>query len=117
MSAVCSWDSSIHEHEALNRVTANVDRVYAIVKVVVRLSYPAEIDIVLRKRLCFNIYKKKTNSFAQRLMKRIIGMVRQTDRSHRLYFTYFRIQCQSLALVSTTILLHTFQKYCNLHSD
>ncbi|VDK63438.1 unnamed protein product [Gongylonema pulchrum] len=32
-SATCSWDSSIHEHPALNKPTDGSDHVYAIVKV------------------------------------------------------------------------------------
>ncbi len=56
--AVATWDSSIHEHVSLNRVTPGHERVYAILKVVVVLSHPAEMELVLRKRLCFNVYKK-----------------------------------------------------------
>ena len=34
------------------------ERAYLIVKSVVRLSPPADMDLVLRKRICFNVYKK-----------------------------------------------------------
>uniref|UniRef100_A0A914XCF0 Kinesin-like protein unc-104 n=1 Tax=Plectus sambesii TaxID=2011161 RepID=A0A914XCF0_9BILA len=71
MSAECSWDSSIHEHPALNRVTPGHEHVYAVLKVAVRLSHPADMEIILRKRLCLNVYKKA--GIAERLMKRIVG--------------------------------------------
>lgn len=74
MRAVASWDSSIHEHPALNRVTVEGERVYAILKVVLRLSHPSEMELVLRKRLSFNIIKKI--GFAQRFMRKITGTVR-----------------------------------------
>ena len=34
------------------------ERAYLIVKSVVRLSHPTAMDLVLRKRICFNVYKK-----------------------------------------------------------
>uniref|UniRef100_A0A7E4ZYZ4 Kinesin motor domain-containing protein n=1 Tax=Panagrellus redivivus TaxID=6233 RepID=A0A7E4ZYZ4_PANRE len=70
-AATCSWDSSLHANAALNRATASGERVYAIVRVALRLSQPLAIDLVLRKRVCFNVYKKP--SFAGRLMRRIVG--------------------------------------------
>ncbi|XP_050097120.1 kinesin-like protein KIF13A isoform X2 [Anopheles aquasalis] len=69
--AICSWDSSIHDCAALNRTTENNERVYLILKTTVRLSHPAPMDLVLRKRLALNIYKRQ--SFADRLKKLRIG--------------------------------------------
>lgn len=70
--AICSWDSSIHDSQALNRVTESNERVYLILKVTVRLSHPAPMDLVLRKRLAINIYKRQ--SIANKLkMFKIVG--------------------------------------------
>uniref|UniRef100_A0AC34FNI2 Kinesin-like domain-containing protein n=1 Tax=Panagrolaimus sp. ES5 TaxID=591445 RepID=A0AC34FNI2_9BILA len=69
--ATCSWDSSIHSLSALNRATNNGERIYAIIRVVVRLSQPVAVDLILRKRICINVYKKP--SFTGRLMKNIVG--------------------------------------------
>ncbi|XP_006822605.2 kinesin-like protein KIF13A [Saccoglossus kowalevskii] len=66
VSAVASWDSSIHDSLNLNRVTGTNERVYLIVKVVARLSHPAAMEMVLRKRICVNIYKKQSFSFTFR---------------------------------------------------
>ncbi|XP_040583928.1 kinesin-like protein KIF13A isoform X2 [Lepeophtheirus salmonis] len=58
VGSVAAWDSSIHDSLCLNRVTPGNERAYLIVKAVVRLSHPTVMDLVLRKRVCFNIYKK-----------------------------------------------------------
>ncbi|XP_055614279.1 kinesin-like protein KIF13A, partial [Uranotaenia lowii] len=71
--AVCSWDSSIHDSPSLNRMTEANERVYLILKTTVRLSHPAPMDLVLRKRLALNIYKRQ--SFTDRLKKLRIGRV------------------------------------------
>lgn len=47
------------------------ERVYLIVKAVVRLSHPAPMDMVLRKRLAVNIYKKQ--SLTSKFVKSFIG--------------------------------------------
>ncbi|WKY14498.1 hypothetical protein Q1695_000214 [Nippostrongylus brasiliensis] len=69
--ATCSWDSSIHDHPALNVPSSSNEKVYAIVKVGVRLSHPCSMELVLRKRVCLNIYKKA--SLTDRIRKRIVG--------------------------------------------
>ncbi|XP_033100140.1 kinesin-like protein KIF13A isoform X3 [Anneissia japonica] len=56
--AIASWDSSIHDSPHLNRVTSQDERIYLIVKVIVQLSHPAMMELVLRKRICVNVYKK-----------------------------------------------------------
>ncbi|KAM7345491.1 kinesin heavy chain 73 isoform 1-T1 [Cochliomyia hominivorax] len=65
--AIASWDSSMHDSPALNRVTEANERVYLILRTTVRLSHPAPMDLVLRKRLCINI--KKGPSITDRLKK------------------------------------------------
>lgn len=65
--AVASWDSSIHDSQSLNRVTEVSERVYLILKTTVRLSHPAPMDLVLRKRIGLNIFKRQ--SIADRLKK------------------------------------------------
>lgn len=69
--ATCSWDSSIHDHPALNVPSSSNEKVYAVVKVGVRLSHPCSMELVLRKRVCLNIYKKA--SLTDRIRKRIVG--------------------------------------------
>ena len=67
--AIVSWDSSIHDSVHLNRVTPNNERVYLILKCLVRLSHPASMELVLRKRICINVYKRQ--SITDKLKKRI----------------------------------------------
>ncbi|XP_068070379.1 kinesin-like protein KIF13A isoform X4 [Danio rerio] len=69
VSAVCSWDSSIHDSIHLNRITAANERVYLIVKAAVQLSHPACVELLLRKRIAVNIYNKQ--SFTQSLKRRM----------------------------------------------
>ncbi|XP_077382990.1 kinesin-like protein KIF13A isoform X2 [Festucalex cinctus] len=69
VSAVCSWDSSIHDSVHLNRVTSPHERIYLILKTTVQLSHPASMELVLRKRVAVNIYNKQ--SFTQSLKRRM----------------------------------------------
>ena len=69
VSALGVWDSSIHDSVYLNRVTPQTECIYLILKVSVRLTHPAVMDLVLRKRLSINVYKRQ--SLAGRLYKRI----------------------------------------------
>ncbi|KAK7862050.1 hypothetical protein R5R35_011474 [Gryllus longicercus] len=68
--AVAAWDSSIHDSHHLNKVTDANERVYLILKTTVRLSHPATMDLVLRKRLALNIYKRQ--SITDRIRKKIV---------------------------------------------
>jgi len=70
---VVLWDSSVHDSIHLNRVTPNNERVYLIVKVVVQLSHPAAMELVLRKRICINVYKRQ--SIAEKLRRKIAKTV------------------------------------------
>ncbi|RXM34141.1 Kinesin-like protein KIF13A [Acipenser ruthenus] len=62
VSAVASWDSSIHDSVHLNRLTPQHERIYLIVKATVQLSHPAAMELVIRKRIA---------SFTQSLKRRI----------------------------------------------
>lgn len=79
MCAIASWDSSLHDSASLNRVTPANERMYMVVKAVVRLSHPASMELVLRKRIAINIYKKQSlTSLTHMLKNRIIGSVGHT---------------------------------------
>ncbi|GBP92325.1 Kinesin-like protein KIF13A, partial [Eumeta japonica] len=82
VSAVASWDSSIHDSQYLNRVTEANERVYLILKTTVRLSHPAPMDLILRKRLGLNIYKRQ--SLTDRIRKKIV----RTDQLTQTGVTY-----------------------------
>ena len=69
VGAVCTWDSSIHDSLCLNRVTPANERAYLIIKAAVRLSHPTKMDLILRKRICFNVYKK--HSLTDRLRRKL----------------------------------------------
>ncbi|XP_015600896.1 kinesin-like protein KIF13B isoform X3 [Cephus cinctus] len=68
--AIAAWDSSIHDNVHLNKITDANERVFLILKTTVRLSHPAPMDLVLRKRLALNIYKRQ--SITDRIFKRIV---------------------------------------------
>ncbi|XP_065165638.1 kinesin-like protein KIF13A isoform X3 [Atheta coriaria] len=68
--AVASWDSSIHDSIHLNKITDPNTRVYLILRTTVRLSHPAPMNLVLRKRLALNIYKRQ--SLTDRIKRRIV---------------------------------------------
>ncbi|KAJ8950328.1 hypothetical protein NQ318_021188 [Aromia moschata] len=75
--AVASWDSSIHDSPHLNKVTEANERVYMILRVTVRLSHPAPMDLVLRKRLAINVYKRQ--SIADRIKNQIKSKIARSD--------------------------------------
>ncbi|KAJ0182322.1 hypothetical protein K1T71_001691 [Dendrolimus kikuchii] len=82
VSAIASWDSSIHDSQYLNRITEANERVYLILKTTVRLSHPAPMDLILRKRLGLNIYKRQ--SLTDRIRKKIV----RTDQLTQTGVTY-----------------------------
>ncbi|XP_015261922.1 PREDICTED: kinesin-like protein KIF13B [Gekko japonicus] len=69
VKAEASWDSTVHNCSQLSRGTAAEQRVFLIVRVTVQLSHPAEMQIVLRKRICVNVYGKQ--GFAQSFLRRM----------------------------------------------
>ncbi|XP_077188083.1 kinesin-like protein KIF13B isoform X2 [Paroedura picta] len=69
VKAEASWDATVHDCPQLSRGTAAEQRVFLIVRVTVQLSHPAEMQIVLRKRICVNVYGKQ--GFAQSFLRRM----------------------------------------------
>ncbi|XP_042301163.1 kinesin-like protein KIF13B isoform X3 [Sceloporus undulatus] len=67
--AEASWDSTVHNCSQLSKGTTGEQRVYLIVRVTVQLSHPAEMQLVLRKRICVNVYGKQ--GFAQSFLRRM----------------------------------------------
>lgn len=71
--AEASWDSTVHECPQLSRAGGayvEQQRVYLTVRVAVQLSHPAEMQLVLRKRVCVNVNPGR-QGFAQNLLKRM----------------------------------------------
>lgn len=71
VQAVSVWDSSVHESPYLNRITASNERIFLIVKVCLNISHPAKMEIILRKRISINVYKKNLVSSTKNIFKRI----------------------------------------------
>ncbi|KTF71003.1 hypothetical protein cypCar_00050089, partial [Cyprinus carpio] len=69
VKAEASWDSTVHECPQLSRGAAPDQRVYLIIRTVVQLSHPAEMQLVLRKRICVNLTGRQ--GFAQNLLRRM----------------------------------------------
>ncbi|XP_058254155.1 kinesin-like protein KIF13B isoform X3 [Hemibagrus wyckioides] len=69
VKAEASWDSTVHECPQLSRGGAADQRVYLIIRTVVQLSHPAEMQLVLRKRICVNLTGRQ--GFAQNFLKRM----------------------------------------------
>ncbi|TNN58787.1 Kinesin-like protein KIF13B [Liparis tanakae] len=71
VKAEASWDSTIHECPQLSRGGAWPDqRVYLTIRVVVQLSHPADMQLVLRKRICVNVNPGR-QGFAQNFLRRM----------------------------------------------
>ncbi|KAK0149078.1 Kinesin-like protein KIF13B [Merluccius polli] len=70
--AEASWDSTVHECAQLSRGggACPEQRVYLTLRVAVQLSHPAEMQLVLRKRVCVNVNPGRPG-FAQNLLKRM----------------------------------------------
>ncbi|XP_076011532.1 kinesin-like protein KIF13B isoform X2 [Genypterus blacodes] len=71
VKAEASWDSTVHECPQLSRGGAWPEqRVYLTIRVVVQLSHPADMQLVLRKRICVNVNPGR-QGFAQNLLRRM----------------------------------------------
>lgn len=71
VKAEASWDSTVHECPQLSRGGAWPEqRVYLTIRVVVQLSHPADMQLVLRKRICVNVNPGR-QGFAHNLLKRM----------------------------------------------
>uniref|UniRef100_A0A8C8IHI0 Kinesin family member 13Bb n=1 Tax=Oncorhynchus tshawytscha TaxID=74940 RepID=A0A8C8IHI0_ONCTS len=69
VGAEASWDSTVHNCPQLSRSVSADLRVYLIVRVVVQLSHPANMHLVLRKRICVNLAGRQ--GWGQSLLKRM----------------------------------------------
>lgn len=71
VKAEASWDSTVHECPQLSRGGAWPEqRVYLTIRVVVQLSHPADMQLVLRKRVCVNVNPGR-QGFAHNFLKRM----------------------------------------------
>ena len=72
MKAEASWDSTVHECPQLSRGGGAwpEQRVYLTVRVVVQLSHPADMQLVLRKRICVNVNPGR-QGFAHSFLRRM----------------------------------------------
>ncbi|XP_067274304.1 kinesin-like protein KIF13B isoform X2 [Pseudorasbora parva] len=69
VKAEASWDCTVHNSPELTRATGQDQRVYLTIRVVVQLSHPAQMQLVLRKRICVNLTGRQ--GFAQSLLRRM----------------------------------------------
>ncbi|XP_036898091.1 kinesin-like protein KIF13B isoform X2 [Sturnira hondurensis] len=69
VKAEASWDSAVHSCPQLSKGTPVDERVYLIVRVTVQLSHPADMQLVLRKRICVSVHGRQ--GFAQSLLKKM----------------------------------------------
>ncbi|XP_072543181.1 kinesin-like protein KIF13B isoform X1 [Salminus brasiliensis] len=69
VKAEASWDCTVHECAELSRGGGPEQGVYLTVRVVVLLSHPAQMQLVLRKRICVNLTTRQ--GFAKSLLKRM----------------------------------------------
>ncbi|XP_062864132.1 kinesin-like protein KIF13B [Trichomycterus rosablanca] len=69
VKAEASWDSTVHDCPQLSRGGAPDQRVYLTIRTVVQLSHPAEMQLVLRKRICVNLAGRQ--GFAQNFLRRM----------------------------------------------
>ncbi|XP_076596816.1 kinesin-like protein KIF13B isoform X3 [Chaetodon auriga] len=71
VKAEASWDSTVHDCPQLSRGGAWPEqRVYLTVRVVVQLSHPADMQLVLRKRICVNVNPGR-QGFAHNFLRRM----------------------------------------------
>ncbi|XP_075057298.1 kinesin-like protein KIF13B isoform X2 [Mixophyes fleayi] len=69
VKAGASWDCTVHNCPQLSKGSSIDERVFLIVRVTVQLSHPAEMQLVLRKRICVNVYSRQ--GFAQNFLRRM----------------------------------------------
>ncbi|XP_037835818.1 kinesin-like protein KIF13B isoform X2 [Kryptolebias marmoratus] len=71
VKAEASWDSTVHECPQLSRGGLWPEqRVYLTIRVVVQLSHPADMQVVLRKRICVNVNPGR-QGFAHNFLRRM----------------------------------------------
>ncbi|EPY83718.1 kinesin family member 13B [Camelus ferus] len=59
VKAEASWDSAVHSCPQLSKGTPADERVFLIVRVTVQLSHPADMQLVLRKRICVSVHGRQ----------------------------------------------------------
>ncbi|XP_077009006.1 kinesin-like protein KIF13B [Tamandua tetradactyla] len=69
VKAEASWDYAVHNCPQLSKGTPADERVFLIVRVTVQLSHPADMQLVLRKRICVSVHGRQ--GFAQSLLKKM----------------------------------------------
>ncbi|XP_075412557.1 kinesin-like protein KIF13B [Tenrec ecaudatus] len=69
VKAEASWDSAVHNCPQLSKGTPSDERLFLIVRVTVQLSHPADMQLVLRKRICVSVHGRQ--GFAQSLLKKM----------------------------------------------
>ncbi|XP_026778411.3 kinesin-like protein KIF13B [Pangasianodon hypophthalmus] len=69
VKAEASWDCTVHECVELSRGGGPEQCVHLIVRVAVLLSHPAQMQLILRKRICVNLTARQ--GFAKSLLKRM----------------------------------------------
>ncbi|XP_008826335.1 kinesin-like protein KIF13B isoform X1 [Nannospalax galili] len=69
VKAEASWDSAVHSCPQLSKGTPADERVFLIVRVTVQLSHPADMQLVLRKRICVHVHGRQ--GFAQSLFRKM----------------------------------------------
>nr|XP_045360872.1 kinesin-like protein KIF13B [Camelus bactrianus] len=69
VKAEASWDSAVHSCPQLSKGTPADERVFLIVRVTVQLSHPADMQLVLRKRICVSVHGRQ--GFAQSFLKKM----------------------------------------------
>ncbi|MBN3317267.1 KI13B protein, partial [Atractosteus spatula] len=69
VNAEASWDSTVHNCPQLSRGAAPDQRVYLTIKTTVQLSHPADMQLILRKRICVNVTGRQ--GFAQSFLRRM----------------------------------------------
>ncbi|XP_043074792.1 kinesin-like protein KIF13B isoform X2 [Puntigrus tetrazona] len=69
VKAEASWDCTVHDSPELNRATGPDHRIYLTVRTMVLLSHPAQMQLVLRKRICVTLTGRQ--GFAQSLLRRM----------------------------------------------
>ncbi len=72
LSATSAWDSTQHDSIYLNQQTLHDQYIYLVLKIKLKLKEPFEHDIIVRKRLCVQIYLSQqaaTSYLTSRLTK------------------------------------------------
>ena len=115
VSAVCSWDSSIHDSVHLNRVTSPNERIYLIIKATVQLSHPASMELVLRKRIAVNVYNKQVITRGIRFyQKRAVHNPQRWDLNDEPDFNIFPAEFHTESQEKNVPKEHALLLLCNL---